>query len=193
MINSSKQKGFTLVEMIVSLAIFTIVALVAVGALVKVMDANKKSISLKTSINNLNFALESMTREMRVGRNYTCYGVLPSTLDKNDCDTRSGTWYLAFNSSKDGLGGSCKLIYIYKYDNNTIYKAEQTSCSENIASLVFYPLISPDIIISNYILKTDNSYQPRVFLYIKGSSGVKEKYKTEFSLQTTISQRLPKI
>ena len=193
MINLSKQKGFTLVEMIVSLAIFTIVALVAVGALVKVMDANKKSISLKTSINNLNFALESMTREMRVGRNDTCSGSLPMTLNKNNCEMNSGTWYLAFNSSKDGPSGSCKLIYIYKYDNNTIYKAEQTLCNVPIAESDFYPLISPDIIISNYILKTDNSDQPRVFLYIKGSSGVKEKYKTEFSLQTTISQRLPKI
>jgi prepilin-type N-terminal cleavage/methylation domain-containing protein len=43
----SLQKGFTLIEMIISLAIFTVVALVAVGALVKVMDANRKSINLK--------------------------------------------------------------------------------------------------------------------------------------------------
>ena len=80
---SSQKKiagGFTLVEMIVSVAIFTIVAFVAVGALLKVIDANKKSQSLKTSINNLNFALESLSREMRVGSNYTCISVSSVTV-----------------------------------------------------------------------------------------------------------------
>jgi len=42
------------------------------------------------------------------------------------------------------------------------------------------------------IIKTDNTNQPKIFLYLKGASGVKEKDKSEFAIQTTISQRLPK-
>ena len=65
-------RGFTLIEMIVSLAIFSIVAVVALGALTKIISANKKAQSLQSAMTNLNFTLESMSREMRVGSNFRC-------------------------------------------------------------------------------------------------------------------------
>ena len=70
--NKNNNKGFTLIEMIVSIAIFMIVALVAVGAFLKIIDLNNKSHTLKDSINNINFALDLMSRELRVGSNYYC-------------------------------------------------------------------------------------------------------------------------
>jgi prepilin-type N-terminal cleavage/methylation domain-containing protein len=73
MIKKTSQKGFTLIEMVVAIMIFVMVAMVALGALIKIVDANRKSISMKNSITNLNFALESMTRELRVGSDYNCY------------------------------------------------------------------------------------------------------------------------
>ena len=65
-------RGFTLVEMIVSVALFGIVMLVAVGALLSVVAANRQSQAIKTVINNLNFALESMSRNILTGSNYRC-------------------------------------------------------------------------------------------------------------------------
>lgn len=177
-----------MVEMIVSLAIFTVVALVAVGALVKIMDANRKSLTLKTSINNLNFALESMAREMRMGRNYSCTGGMCNNPNANSY------WELTFSSSKRDPTNTCNLKFGYKYVNadKTFYKAEKTDCSSNFSTSDFLPLISPDITITRADISVDNTYQPKVFLYIDGSSGIREKDKTAFSIQTTISQRLPK-
>ncbi|HEY9583747.1 MAG TPA: type II secretion system protein [Candidatus Paceibacterota bacterium] len=185
------KKGFTLIEIIVSLAIFTIVALIAVGALLRIMDANKKSITLKTTINNMNFALESISREMRVGSNYYCSSSIPGSLDNlsNDCShIKDSSWTVAFNSSKTStVGGDCNLIYAYRYEDYTLKKAQQTDCT---SSLDFTPLISPDISIDSTIIKVDNTSQPRVFLLLKGHNGEREREKTTFVLQTTISQRI---
>src|SRR3989344_1570356 len=111
-------KGFTLLEMIVSITIFTVVALVAVGALLKVVDANKKAQSLKSTINNLNFALDSMSREMRVGSNYFC---------SETCNGSSGNWTVSFESSKPSGVPGCGLPFAYKFDGITLKKAEGTS------------------------------------------------------------------
>ena len=187
------KRGFTLIEIIVSLAIFTIVALVAVGALLRIMDANKKSITLKTTINNMNFALESISREMRVGSSYHCANnteTIDEDMDEQSCINGLTTdWTVAFRSSKTAPDGAdtCNLIYAYRYENYTLKKAQQTDCS---SSLDFTPLISPDISIDSAIIKVDNISQPRVFLLLKGHNGEREREKTTFALQTTISQRI---
>ena len=64
--------GFSLVEMMVAIAIFMVVAVVAVAALLKIVDADRKSQTLQDAVNNINFAMDSITREIRVGSAYTC-------------------------------------------------------------------------------------------------------------------------
>lgn len=70
-----QRKGFTLLEMIVSLALFAVVAIVAVGALVRIVGLNRQAQSLQSSMNNVGFALESMSRELRTGSNWNCQDV----------------------------------------------------------------------------------------------------------------------
>lgn len=201
MYKRSLQNGFTLVEMIISLAIFTVVAVVAVGALLKVMDANRKSISLKTTINNLNFALESMSREMRVGRDYDLdndNGVIKNDYftDKSNKIT-SGKWTIAFRSSNistDSVGKKCNLIFAYRYDESEekLFKAQQPNCDSDINSDDFQELTSEDIKITSTIIEVSNepNEQPYVFIWLQGESGVKVKDKVDFSVQTRVSQRI---
>ncbi|MDQ5893200.1 MAG: hypothetical protein QG640_211 [Patescibacteria group bacterium] len=202
---SSQQKGFTLVEMIVSLAIFTIVAVVAVGALLKITDANRKGQSLKTAINNLNFALESMSREMRVGVNYAAdsditFGGIQidefNDVQKNG-GNYSGDWVVGFNTSKTadmGGGSVCNLVHLYKYDSalQSIMKAEQTGCGEDLNSLVFHQLVSPDVRVVSSVLNvvSSDTEKPKVFFWLKGYTGERTRERTEFELQTTVSQRV---
>ncbi len=68
----SAHKGFTLIEIMVSVTIFSIVMVVAMGALLSVSAADKKAETLKTVMNNLNFAIESMSRTIRTGTTYDC-------------------------------------------------------------------------------------------------------------------------
>ena len=57
--------------MVMSVAVFTVVALVAAGALLAVADANRKAQAFKSVVNNINFALESVARNLRTGSAYS--------------------------------------------------------------------------------------------------------------------------
>ena len=66
------KKGFTLIELMTAMAIFTVIMAISMGSITGIFDANRKSRSLKTAITNLNLAVESMSKEMRFGKNYHC-------------------------------------------------------------------------------------------------------------------------
>jgi|ERR1035437_1884571 prepilin-type N-terminal cleavage/methylation domain-containing protein len=204
------KKGFTLIEIIVSLAIFTVVAVVAVGAFLKIIDANKKSQTLQTAVNNVNFAFESMAREIRVGSSYYCYHDPNGTISfdgtafsASSCSLASGYNAIAFRSSDKGTyssGGSqtCNLIHAYRYipSNGYIEKAKQLHCDDTINnSAPFYELTADDLKIDRFALKVDsvspispNAIQPKVFIFINAHSGT-GKGASYFTVQTTASQR----
>lgn len=69
---SSKKSGFTLIEIIVSLALFSVVVTIAVGALLILIASNRQLQNEQSVLSNLSFALDSMTREIRTGSNYYC-------------------------------------------------------------------------------------------------------------------------
>lgn len=71
-IKTNYQQGFTLIEMVVSLAIFTTVVGTAVGALLIMVGTNQQLQEEQSVMTNLSFALDSMTREIRTGVHYFC-------------------------------------------------------------------------------------------------------------------------
>jgi prepilin-type N-terminal cleavage/methylation domain-containing protein len=130
----SRSSGFTLVEMLVSIAIFMIVAVIAVAALLKIVDASKKSQTLQDTVNNINYAMDSITREIRLGSAYTCYpsgmytGPILQTSQGAQCspliisgnsNSNSGTSiaFLSSNTAMDQTNGqSCNLTYAYYFE-----------------------------------------------------------------------------
>src|SRR3989338_1818580 len=64
--------GFTLIEMIVALGLFSVAILIGIGALMSMTVAAEKTKSISIVMDNLNFALESMTRSMRTCTDYHC-------------------------------------------------------------------------------------------------------------------------
>lgn len=67
-----KQGGYTLIELIVAVGLFAMVMLLASGAYIMMIGLNRQAQGLATGIDNLSFALETMTRDMRTGGNYSC-------------------------------------------------------------------------------------------------------------------------
>jgi prepilin-type N-terminal cleavage/methylation domain-containing protein len=214
--NQNAQSGFSLIEMLVSIAIFMVVAVIAVTALLKIVDASKKSQTLQDTVNNVNFAMDSITRELRVGKAYTCgsgstgyIGSITQTSQGVSClntisnpTSNSGTYiaFLSSNTTSDGLGGTCNLTYAYYFEpiqvlsspkyTWTIEKAQEKSCGVGV--LTYAPIIDPSIVITSYTIKVNignSNAQPSVFLYIKGYTGTAAKTQTYFDLQTTISKR----
>lgn len=69
---SSRQSGFTLIEMLVSLSLFTIIVTITVGTLLVLLNSNRNLASGQSLMDTLSFSLDSMTREIRTGRQYFC-------------------------------------------------------------------------------------------------------------------------
>jgi len=202
-----KDRGFTLVEMIVSLALFSVVAVIAIGALLKVINANNKAQSIQSAVTNLNFALESMSRDLRTGTDYDCETSVQSLPTSqlssvHVCPSISSGTYIAFNSSRTAPNGSdtCNLITAYAFVNmpvagqNQIHlrKAEQQSCTDTTYS--FSDLISPtDMNITSYELgvlyNSPGPSYPLAFIRITGNAGTREQNRTYVDLETAVSAR----
>lgn len=204
-----KRRGFTLVEMIVSLAIFSIVSVVALGSLVKIVSANKKAQTLQASISNINFAIDSMSRELRTGNYYLCESNSGNPNyegdnmdDVRECpsgpavDENNGT-VLAFRASKTlttGVGSPCPAAYAYRFepsdDDYVLQKAVQSSCDDSIAEDDFQNVIDDNVVISGYYVSVIDDSYPLVTVRISGYAGLKERERTYFDIQTTVGPRI---
>src|ERR1700754_1216176 len=99
-------QGFTLIEMLVSVAIFVSVMAIALGALLSMSESDRRAQTLKSVINNLNFSLDAISRTARTGTTYYC-GALSASAPVNstrDCASSPSTGF-AF---KDASGQATK-------------------------------------------------------------------------------------
>lgn len=69
---SQKFRAFTLIEMMVSISIFTIIVTIGTGALLVLSDAYRKAQAEKDAVETLEFVLESISREIKIGTDYSC-------------------------------------------------------------------------------------------------------------------------
>jgi len=170
-----KSEGFTLIEMIVSVSIFTIVVFVGVGALLNISDANRKSNAIRAVMDNLNFSMESMGRNIRTGYSYSCSD---SGVGSGNCPT--GGNQIDF-TDQDGI----EVKYRYDSTNKGIMISENGGPFLNITA--------PEVRIEDltfYVTGVGaDDRQPKVVISINGVAGLKEKHQTSFTVQTTISQR----
>ncbi|HEY4505351.1 MAG TPA: prepilin-type N-terminal cleavage/methylation domain-containing protein [Candidatus Paceibacterota bacterium] len=174
--------GFTLVELIVSVSLFALIMVISMGSIVSVFDANQKSQTIRTVMDNLNFTLEVMTRSIRFGNSYHCDITQGDTTVPRDCAT--GASSIAIKAS-DG-----KRI-IYKLTNGRI--------ARSIDGGADYFLTSSDVTISSLGFRVFGSplynngadlYQPQVIISVSGYSGTKATTQSSFTLETTVSQRM---
>lgn len=173
--NNKFTTGFTLVEMMVAVAVFSVVMTVAAGALLGVIDANRKAQAIQTAINNVNFALESISKDMRMGSDYRC---IDSSWNPIGC----------------ALAGNVGVTYLSSKNQQVSYLFENPKIERKIGSNSPEDLTAPEVEITDmvfYVLRDDSTKkQPRVILTLNGKAGTKISIQTDFSLQTTISQRI---
>jgi prepilin-type N-terminal cleavage/methylation domain-containing protein len=200
----NKKRGFTLLEMIVSLGIFSLVAVIAVGSLVRITGLNRRAQSLQSAMDNVSFALESMTRNMRYGSGFQC--TQESTFSKNStkataCTHGASNKGILFTSTKTDTNG-CPLIHAYWFDKKTdgggnfiwsIKKSEQTTCGGAIGSDTAVSIVDEKNVTLNnvefYVLKGTNGYSLAHFK-IEGYAGKRMSEQTKFTVQTAVSQRI---
>ena len=156
----STQSGFTLIEIIVSLGVFSTVVTIAVGALLVLVAANQQLQSEQSVMTNLSFALDSMTREIRTGTAYVCdsepnyssRGNRNPFADGNDLDGNGvheiddydncddpdpddNLLGLSFVESGDSISGAGnRVIYFFDRAEQTIYRRTGTGTKLPITS-----------------------------------------------------------
>jgi prepilin-type N-terminal cleavage/methylation domain-containing protein len=165
--------GFTLVEMLVSIALFAVVVTITFGTIVTIIDVNRKSQTLTLVMNNLNFTLESITRTIKTSRSITSYG---------------GELHF---ENQDGK------YVAYREESGQILKCVKDTANCSFISLSsvdddYVPITATDVQIQDFLLNkwdSGDSGQPRVFLIVSGVAAITEKISSEFSIQTTVSIR----
>lgn len=74
-------RGYTLIELIIAVGLFAVIMTLASGGYLLMIGLNRQTQGIATGIDNLSFALEVMTREIRTGSAYSC-GL---SLGRGDC------------------------------------------------------------------------------------------------------------
>lgn len=186
-----KDHGFTLIEVLVSFAIFSLVVTGSIGVTISVINVNRKTQSLQIVINNLNFALESMTRIIRTGHKYHCRSNMPGSLQTfaTPFDCPGGGTYLALESSKGSSSDDLDQV-VFRYIETRIERS--TDSGQN-----WFPITAPEVSIDElrFVVIGTNPYpsnreQPIVTIIINGSSGTTQRTSVELRMQTSVSQRI---
>ncbi len=179
MIHSHTKRGFTLVELLVSVGIFSVVMMIALGALLAISESDRRAETLKSVINNLNFSLDSMTRSIRTGTNYDASA---------DCGSPSGTDCTA-------PPGSISLRYKDAGGHTVVYKLQNATVMRSVDGATFAAITAPEVVISKlafYVVgsPTGDGIQPKVNILLSGSVAVTSKLTSQFNLQTSVTQRV---
>lgn len=176
---SEIKKGFTLVEMLVAIAIFMIVVTTTLGAFLKMVDINKKVQSVRTTMDNANLAMETMMRNIRLGYDY-------ESLDNGTA--------IRF-TSQDGSTITYGLVE-RQTEVQTGARTFRMVRTVNGASPV--PITSPDIaierlefVVSGAAVSPADTIQANVKIFVKGKTELpKNEHNFDFSFQSLATQRL---
>ncbi len=194
MIFYCKKSGFTLIELMVSVSIFVIVMTISMGAIISILDANSKSETERSVVDNLNSTLESMTRTIRFGTNY--HASAQTTGSCNLATPRD-------TQVNDGVADMSSMSVIDSDGNEVSYSLVNGQIMRSVNNASPFALTSPDVNIQTLSFRVFGSYpyvdpgngcgsdsiQPIVIIVMKGVVTGQRESGTTFSLETTVSQR----
>lgn len=172
--NMKSSKAFTLIEILISIFIFSLVMVVSAGIFISAFRAQRNAFEQALLFNQMSYAIEYMSRALRMA--------------KKDLDGSCITSKMNYEISRFGAGikfknykGECQEFYL-----------EADHLKEMRAGLVA-DLSSDDLKINTLRFGLADSWdqedflQPRTTFFIEASS--KQKPNLKLTLQTTISQR----
>jgi type II secretory pathway pseudopilin PulG len=172
--------GFTLMETLVSITLFAFVVTITLTAIMTILDINKKSRTLMSVMNNLNFAVDSMTLSFKTGKEPDQSG--------SDCFETNQVDYKITESASEDVDS--------KRLQPVVYCIEETGITKSIGEQPPVKITSDDVKFN----KTDsyfkvqglsplNQRQPILFMHLVGTVESSSKVKSSFRIQTSVSQR----
>lgn len=196
MMTVRSQRGYSLLELIVSLGIFSMVMLVVMGAYVTLISLDRQARANNQLAASLSFAVESMARSLRTGSEYACNA--SASVPNCSSSGQSISFCLDGHTCRDGDADQQYLVtYRIKDDGSIGQCTGTTGCLDNnavsltdpnieIESLKFYVRgVDAD---SNPL--TNDNIQPNVTFTISGTMRTEGNEEASFSIQTGATQRL---
>lgn len=181
------QRGFTLVELIISIGLFAIVTTITAAAYLNLINLDRRTRSADDLINNMTFVINSMASSIRTGTNYLC-------VDKGDANGNGlGCSQFQFTDSN-----GCVTKYSISQSpstHTTVVNETQTAQSQgNTACTNTGPLTDPRINITSLSFNVtgvgDDSFEPQVVFSVEGTLPIGSTGQlSSFTLQTTASER----
>jgi type II secretory pathway pseudopilin PulG len=165
--NTKTEKGFTLVEMLISVSIFIVIVTMAMGSLVVIFQSNRQTASIRLALDNANFALNAMSRDIRLSKKFTCGG------GDGVCDGDDEISFPFFSKT-----------ITYKKVGGIITKQVDTTSGDGPA----LPLTSDRYDISELRFVQSGTVPDFITIYMKGTATTGD-LSTDFDLQTGISSR----
>lgn len=202
---NKQNKGYTIIETMIAIALFIIVIMAGMDALLNMNLVHQKSQNMREIIDNLNFTMEDMSRYLRTGYNYHCFTakeeIRPNDSSLNNPKSCASGWAIAFEY-QDGVPAN--LVdrnphtddqWIYYIDNGMIFKSvdggasfvQMTPEEVDIGAVSSFAVLGAEAPDPDGI--NGNQQQPLVNLRLVGKIKFKN-IETPFSLQTAVSQRL---
>ena len=196
--------GFTLVELMVATTIFMIVIVMGLSSLISINSVSKRSQSLRAGMDNLNFAIENMSRTIRLGYDYGCINDFSTPIFNKNCGTgssasypisgSSGIMFKIFNQSYTTPADDEYTYFLNQASGyNSINRCIKYGGGTNSGSTLCAPITAPEInivmlrfVVSGATLA--DGVQPGAFMYVEGTTTVSNT-QTPFKIQTFISQR----
>lgn len=215
----SSQSGFTLIEMIVSLGVFSGVITIAVGALLVLVAANNQLQGEQSVMTNLSFALDSMTREMRTGTDYYCESRAnysaggsnsifddgndlddifssPPNAGPQDCagrDPNDSLHGVSFKEGGDSISGTDdRIVYFFDQDVGQLFRRIGSGDKVSIVSSGIY-IHQADFFVTGSEPLSDNPAveqdQASITVFIEASATATSPVAERYQIQTTVTQR----
>lgn len=180
--------------MMISLSLFSILATISMGAVFTAINQHNRSQNLSQAMDNLNFIMEDMSRNIRLGTNFHCFSSSESgtgvdgsgnvNVSPQDCTFGSGSEKLVFQ----GSNGSAITYFI---DTSTGSGRFEKIVGSGIAQVVTPSYISIDATKSGFIVygsPQSDGLQPVINITLAGTVTYKG-VSTKFAIETTVASR----
>lgn len=204
----NKNSGFTVIEIVIAVGLFTVVMIIGIGAVLRVNQIHKKTSDTRQAIDSMHFVLEDMSRNIRLGSFYNCRASVGGLGETEDCPFEEGiTPYqsMAFekvngNITDDGDQVVYRIIEIPGTGIYKLVKGAGIACATSPTGSGCLDLTPYSVHIdpnkSGFNIEnaenpdpmSGDGTQPKVTIRLAGDI-VYLGITTPFSVQTTISQR----
>lgn len=166
-------------EMMVAIGLFSLVMLLTTGAFLKFMALDKVARYTSDVTNNLSFAVDSMSRSIRMGTNYQCNG-------GTNCWPAGGSTFSYTNEQGK------KITYLLRSDGSIGRCSHTNNCTSDTAVSLTDKRIT--ITSLNFAVRgvggSPDVIQPRVLITIDGELRPEpDAAAIDFTIQTMAVQR----